>query len=435
MARNWMRKLWKYFLELNIYKKSCSTVETLLREQWATRIYFVSLLATVLSIAIVASASVRTINKIEYLPTSSKFLYLQAKYPNTLQCPCTKVGINYGTFVSAHVNFHQVCSSDYVKQSWIDELFADRNISTSILDDFESIASFFWQTVAGFCNVSNETWITTLGNFHQTTIFSLSTFSKEYIQEQAETTLKSEITLAKTTLTHNLLAIQSTTAANGFVSALGTNFYWRFLQFGQESSESPQMSPRMFANCSCLNVNGCQRPAFIETNESNTVVRVPGMIIDCLVVDTTLASTLECYYSRECINLLHKENGLSVTPLLTTLNNQFSVQSTIQEMFDAMMIDKLKVDSIFDSFYTQCHPAYCSYSYNKRFDPLFVITIILGIFGGLSFVLQQIAPLTATIILSWRDRHKREPTLHMNFKNLWRNLCKCNVSKDEIFTD
>ncbi len=61
--------------------------------------------------------------------------------------------------------------------------------------------------------------------------------------------------------------------------------------------------------------------------------------------------------------------------------------STVEMILNQIMIDEITSDIQFDLFYSQCNPAYCSYSYTHRFDALFIITTIIGIFGGLSFVL------------------------------------------------
>jgi hypothetical protein len=51
-----------------------------------------------------------------------------SKCPNALYCPCSKVGIAYDTFVTINVTFHQVCSSQFIEQTWIDVLFSKQNI-------------------------------------------------------------------------------------------------------------------------------------------------------------------------------------------------------------------------------------------------------------------------------------------------------------------
>ena len=73
-------------------------------------------------------------------------------------------------------------------------------------------------------------------------------------------------------------------------------------------------------------------------------------------------------------------------------------------LLNELMIDHMTSEIRFDVFYSQCNPVYCSYSYAHRFDVLFVITTIIGIFGTLSMVLRLITPFLAEGILRWKHR-------------------------------
>jgi hypothetical protein len=68
------------------------------------------------------------------------------------------------------------------------------------------------------------------------------------------------------------------------------------------------------------------------------------------------------------------------------------------------MIDEIVSVIRYDQYYSKCHPNYCSYSYTHRFDILFIITTLIGVFGGVTLVLKLTAPLFAIIILSRKTR-------------------------------
>jgi len=139
-------------------------------------------------------------------------------------------------------------------------------------------------------------------------------------------------------------------------------------------------------------------------NSQGHLITVPGMIIDCLVVDATLASTLECYYNHTCISLLHEQLAADVEALSSSSNSHFLPNWIIQTLLNELMIDELSVEVAFDSFYAQCNPTYCSYTYMHRFDVLYIITTIIGIFGGLSFALRLIVPIIVHVLLRCKDR-------------------------------
>ncbi|CAF4843633.1 unnamed protein product [Rotaria sp. Silwood1] len=358
----------------------------------------------------------RTENVIGYSLPYVKFTHLVKKYPNTLKCRCSKIGVAYETFVKVHVNFHQVCSSQFIKQDWIDSIFVERNTTSSTTSNIQSYFSFFWQVIAGFCVVSKSTWIDAIANFNASRVLTPMAVAEEVLRSQAQEDLRNHIYSAQTNMAQSLLALRRTTAGNQFVSALGTNFYLCYWPSILGNWNNPKMLPVVFNNCSCLNINGCPRPILISTSEYQSVA-VPGMIIDCLIVDATLASTLECYYDPTCFRLLHNESTATVNLLLNDSNKYFKVNSTVQNLLDYLMIDELNTEIMFDSFYEQCNPAYCTYSYTHRFSTLFIITTIIGSFGALSFVLRLLAPFLAQVILRWKTRGVSNERIAENVTN------------------
>ncbi|CAF4033951.1 unnamed protein product [Adineta steineri] len=188
------------------------------------------------------------------------------------------------------------------------------------------------------------------------------------------------------------------TSGDQSVSALQTNFHLRIL-----SSGFIRMTPRLFNDCSCLNIEGCPRPATFNDSYGH-LITIPGMIMNCLMLDATLASTLECYYNQTCLSLLHQSLSIDVKPLLNNSLKHFSSNSTVETLLNELMIDKMIINTDFDIYYSQCNPPYCSYSYTRRFNIAFIITTIMGTFSGLSFGIKLLAPFIAKIILRRKNR-------------------------------
>ena len=399
-----MTRVCQYFHELNLYKKSSSSAQTLLQERLSTRIYLHSLFAAFLAITIVSALVVRTVDRTEYSPSPKRFSQLIQKYADTLYCPCSTFGISYYTFVTVRAHFHQVCSSEFIEQKWIDLIFAEQNKTSFSSEDFRSTLSFFWQTIAGFCVASNRTWIDTVASFSASHFLSLAVIAEDLIRTQIQATLNNQIALSEALLASNLLGIRRATSGNQVVSALQTNFYLHYPPTDLNISRYPKMSPKMSTNCSCLNTEGCPYPATFNDSHGH-LVKVPGMIADCLIVDGTLSSTLECYYDQTCFFLLHKSLSSTIKLLSNSVNRRFTINSTIQMLFDKMMLDEMTNEIDFVLYYSQCNPTYCSYSYAHRFDLLFIATTTIGIFSGLSSILKLLAPFIAKAILRWKNRH------------------------------
>ncbi|CAF1492193.1 unnamed protein product [Adineta steineri] len=403
MIRNLVNRIWQKFLELNLFKKHSSNEHTLEKELLSTRIYLIALIVCLSLITITVALIVRSVDKIEYKPTHEKFSQLVRKYPSTLHCPCSKSSTHYDKFVTTKVNFHQVCSSEFIQQTWIDKLFTNEKISMKSIDDARITLSFFWQTIAGLCIASNKSWNDVLANFEGTSLITPTAVAEQVIRVQAENALQNQIDLSNATSTRNLLTFQRMARRNQVVSALQTNFYLRYPPAHLNSSGSAKMTAQKFGNCTCLNIEGCPRSATFIDNYDH-LVNIPGMIVDCLIVDGTLASTLECYYNQSCISILHGQLSMNIEPLSNNSNKNFSMYSTLQSIFNKLMIDKTTTEIRFDKYFSECNCPFCSYSYRRRFDIFFIFTAVTGSIGILSFIVRHLASFVATKILRRKNR-------------------------------
>ena len=399
MLRDLAQRSWRSFLQINLYKKLFSDEQTLPKEYLATRIYVCSLIITIVIVTTTAAFIDRNVNKIEYLPRSERFQQLVFKYPSNLLCPCSKVGINYDKFVTTDVIFHQVCSSHFIDQSWVDTIFAAQNITLTSSDDFRTRLIFFWQLIAGFCAISKGAWAEVIASFGATRILSQVAVSEDLLRTQVHEDLQNQITFSQSTLALNLHSIRQMIHGNQMVSGLATNFYLRYSLVNRNYSwVTPKMSAQVYNGCSCLNTAGCPHPATFNDSHDH-LVTVPGMVADCWILDGTLASTLECYYNQTCLSLLHGSLGMRMIPFSNDLNKRFIMTSTIEMLLNEIMVDSMTDAIRFELYYAQCNPTYCAYSYTHRFDILFVVTTIFGIFGGLSLILKLIAPVISAMIL------------------------------------
>jgi hypothetical protein len=401
MANNRLTRFRQVLRQLNLFQNASSDAQSVHHERLSTRIYIIFLMCFLLAAVIFTAFTLRTAEKIQYSPSQSTFEHLLKNYRDTLKCPCSRFAIAYEEFVAAHVQFHQVCSSEFVTQLWIDSVYVQSNISSPSVNDIRSTLSAFWQVIAGFCRLSNQTWIDAWAKVKGSTLLSPIAVDKQIVQAHARAALNSSVTITRATLNRTLFTMERIFTGNAFMSGLRTNFH---VHSGAEDFEpTPTISPKMFDNCSCVNISGCPRPAIYSNNQDQWAT-VPGIIADCLVVDATLASTLECYYNRTCLFLLHEQWAMNVTPLSSNSNIHFSPYSTVQMLLDELMIDNLTIDIDFDLFYLQCDPAYCTYTYMYRFDILYILTTIMGIFGGLSLALRLLAPPIAKAILHFKNR-------------------------------
>lgn len=101
-------------LTLNLFKSDSSDVATERNERVFTRVYLILLTSTVAAIILYTSCIERTKNEIRTLPSYVDYEELLILYPDSLQCPCTRISISYSAFVTKLdvQSFHPVCTSD-----------------------------------------------------------------------------------------------------------------------------------------------------------------------------------------------------------------------------------------------------------------------------------------------------------------------------------
>jgi len=130
-----------FMFEENDYEDEPKDPVTILQHQkYTTRLYVILLMCSVyiLFYTNLSQTQRRTVI-IENIDLNT-FNQLYLEYEETLSCPCSEVTISYETFVSNNVIFHDICSSFFVTQQWIEGLYMS-NANRQGIQDFRTTAS------------------------------------------------------------------------------------------------------------------------------------------------------------------------------------------------------------------------------------------------------------------------------------------------------
>ncbi|CAF3049919.1 unnamed protein product [Rotaria sp. Silwood2] len=166
--------------------------------------------------------------------------------------------------------------------------------------------------------------------------------------------------------------------------------------------------PVMYANgtCNCAVSSECQAPLRIGPPE----LVLPGLVVGCLPIDGLRMSTLECFFSSNCINTIlnyleyytlpDKSKALNFTlpevlplilnPLNESIPSHFSPVTLIGTIIDELFIEKWENITSYENYYDACSPTICNYKYSQRRGVLYVITSLLSLYGGLTTSLRFI---------------------------------------------
>ena len=118
-----------------------------------------------------------------------------------------------------------------------------------------------------------------------------------------------------------------------------------------------------------------------------------GFRIACYMVEGILQSTLECFFDAKCVRMM-----ATILPNISSVNGyllksdgtKFSPNTSIGTIVNALFIENLSTTISFSDYYAKCAPISCSYTFTQTGSAIFVITILSGLFGGLTIVLRLV---------------------------------------------
>ncbi|CAF2973125.1 unnamed protein product [Rotaria sp. Silwood2] len=120
---------------------------------------------------------------------------------------------------------------------------------------------------------------------------------------------------------------------------------------------------------------------------------VPGFRVGCNPIESLLQSTLECLYNVTCIDKIKPNDSTSDMIFRALDSTRSSPNMSVQSLVDALLVDRWETNVVYEYYYRQCAPLYCTYSLNMRFDKVYVFTTIISLSGGLTIVLKLVIPI------------------------------------------
>ncbi|CAF1411290.1 unnamed protein product [Adineta ricciae] len=406
------------------------------REILSTRLYIILVLVSLIILTTYASLSQQNETKTVLFPSESVYKNLLKTYTNNLQCTCTKVLIPYEKFVKTNPSFHQVCSSDFISQKWIDFIFkADSTLIWPI--DVRTSLSSMWQLIRTFCQNAKTTVLNAFKQFNNSRLITSILLNEELLETKVSTTLNFLYRTISSNLIQSRKIIERITQANELMTGLLTNYIVVTDKFGLSqfpngafvlSEVNVSFYIGIFANkyisknstkiCSCKNNGSCPLPgniylyhisekfAIYDMNKIEINESLSGIIIDCLPIQMTLSSTLECFYNEICLNILLSSysNKMNISILNQSLLTRFNPKTKIELLINQLFIENIFNQTNYSEYYLQCLPNICHYNYLNRFNVIYILTIFISLFGGISTILRAISPLIIQLFFFLKKR-------------------------------
>jgi len=338
--------------------------------------------------------------------------------------------MSYGRIMSVSTNYHSICSSEYVKDYWlsyfgrveinIDEIYF---LST----DFRVSGQSFFDLIKILCKTSNETIENAIKVFKTNRLVTMKTLS--YKQFLIETEIRFKLFQQQTisSFVHLIQLIRSSIQTNQIADETSTNLGPYSAYNNQTNSWSFTFRSRDFYtnSCSCALSDKCIRPVGFyfqkDTVHSKPNITVPGLVLGCYAIDSLLLSTFQCFYDKDCIQIIIKnydfdviglvrpldKNAIHIQPL-SNVNSRFYPNTTINEIFSQLFVEKWINSTNYTSYYTRCQPLQCTYIMRKRFNTAYMLPMILGFYGGLTALLQIILPPIVSLFIKQKTKRKRQ---------------------------
>lgn len=134
------------------------------------------------------------------------------------------------------------------------------------------------------------------------------------------------------------------------------------------------------------------------TPQPPPVFEVTGMRVGCTPYRALVKSTLECFFDAACLNATAQWiSTLPDTDWPRPLNHskllRYSFNTPTTDIFDQSMVEQLDIAKHFSAYYAACAPVECTYALPQRNAFIYVITMIIGLFGGLAVGIRTLSPI------------------------------------------
>lgn len=285
---------------VNLFNSDSNDEVVIDRERKTTRLYIFLLLflLCILAVYVIWTETVQ-IQHIEK-PSQAEYLRLEARYPGLVECPCTNSKIYYAKLIELRVQYHQICSSDFIAPSFIAQLLTFDPTQNHPYD-FMTNSGIYFTHLALLCQLV-QTYVNTAFADYMDTLFLTSTLlTPDTFDLEMKRQAKSKSDFVKRYVAHAFLdALQLSSKFFG-ISTVYTPFNLRVTDEG-----SIAVAPSDFFNCSCVtHPETCSTHAAFysytpSTDSLVSLFKVTGLRLACSPTQSTLQSTFACWYSAPC---------------------------------------------------------------------------------------------------------------------------------------
>ncbi|CAF1447538.1 unnamed protein product [Didymodactylos carnosus] len=249
-----------------------------------------------------------------------------------------------------------------------------------------------------FCQLTNSTIYEDLYVFYSSSYITTTVQSHQLFNAQTEANINLFIKTTTNTFLRSLQMIRNTTHGDQLLSSPLTGFGLIGLNDGSGVMRFDGLD---YGDCSCHNTPLCKKQSSIYNgNGSEILFNITGWYVGYYVTESLRPSTLESFYNQTSFNqlLYHLNSEINITILNSTIDSQYQPNAAIGDILNQLMVEKWDYSFSFESYYQQCQPKQCQYTYVGKFSAIYIVTTSMSIFGGLVKVGKIIVPLLIKLL-------------------------------------
>ena len=297
----------------------------------------------------------------------------------------------------------QVCASDFIKQEWITALYGYGPNATTYPQLDRPLLSKHLQILGKLCLEAQKLVADAIADLNNSLLVTSSLVSRASFESQTSRIITQFTERVPDSFRRLFTFFIETIAALLLPSAFNNDW---LVEFGTASNEYVLRNvPRTFTNstCNCVISRTCQEPLRIGPPD----LQLSGLVGGCYPIDGLRMSTLKCFYSRSCIDLILSHlpyfpesnrsspinfvpPGLIATPLNRSIPSRFPIHGAVSELIDELFIETWSNSAVYENYFAACAPITCQYQYFRRENFLHVTTSVLSLYGGLTIGLRLI---------------------------------------------
>jgi hypothetical protein len=296
---------------------------------------------------------------------------------------------------------HQICSSSFITNEWISTLslpIPRKKYST--IDSKRTAVSFF-QLLASLCQFSEQHLIEEISDLMRRNFINRNVISRQQFHKQIQSIIDQFEKNIPLSFLITFQMVRAMISDNHLMTVFETNWKWMNPNLHHPNYKKFKLytEPMIYnGSCNCGLSSEC-------VEESSMM---SGLMVGCYPLEALLKSTLECFYNVSCFSLLQSINQ-SFIPLNDSYSSRYEKNSTVELILRHLMVEKWYKNVSYEMYYHHCAPSSCSYSFIQFNPALQVLTLLLGLYGGLTIIMKLVALIIVAflqkIFIRYRQRH------------------------------